>query len=106
MKLKALIVALVMTLTTSAFAQFFPARAQVTVLPGQVSVQVFNPYYEPIICNGQVFGQTAAGPVFTTFFAEQVLPIGGYRFAVVTANAFNPFVGGWSNIHCRFARWF
>jgi hypothetical protein len=106
MKLKALIVALVLTLTTSAFAQFFPARAQVTVLPGQVAVQVFNPFYEPIICSGQVFGQTAAGPVFSTFFAQQFLPAGDFRFAYVVANPFNPFVGGWSNIHCRFARWF
>ena len=104
MKLKALIFALIITLSSSALAQFFPAKAFVTVLPGQVSTQVYNPYYEPIICNGQVFGRTAYGAVYNAFFVEQLLPAGAYRYAVVNATAFNPFVGGWANIHCRFAR--
>ncbi|MBA2404015.1 MAG: hypothetical protein H0V66_04520 [Bdellovibrionales bacterium] len=108
MKLKVLIFALVLTLTSSAFAQFFLANPSVTVTPAQVSAEVFNPYYEPIICNGQVFGQTAAGPVFHAFFAEQFMPAGSYRYAVVTTNPYNfyqRFVGGWATIHCRFARW-
>lgn len=105
MKLKAFIFALVLSMTPTAFAQFFPAKAYVTVLPGQVSAEVYNPYYEPIICSGQVFGQTAAGPVFSTFFAQQFMPAGSYRYAVVVSNGFNPFVGGWANINCRFARW-
>lgn len=105
MKLKALIFALVLTVSSSAFAQFFLANPAVTVLPGQVSAQVYNPYYEPIICNGQVFGQTVSGPVFNAFFTEQFMPAGSYRYAVVTTNIYNPFVGGWANIHCRFARW-
>lgn len=104
MKLKALFIALVLTVSSQAFAQFFPSQARVTVLPGQVLAQVYNPYYEPIICNGQVFGQTARGPVFNAFFAQQLLPAGAHRYAVVTTNAFNPFVGGWANIVCRFAR--
>lgn len=105
MKLKSLIIALFLTAATSAFAQFFRANPSVTIFPGQVSAQVYNPYYEPIICNGQVFGQTARGPVFSAFFAEQLMPAGSYRFATVVTNAFNPFVGGWANIHCRFVRW-
>lgn len=106
MKLKALIVAFALTLTTSAFAQFFQARVNVAVLPGQVAAEVYNPFYEPIVCNGQVFGQTAAGPVFNAFFAEQILAPGTVRFAFVRTTPFNPFVGGWSQIHCRFLRWF
>lgn len=105
MKLKLTILALMLTLASSAFAQFFPSNPRVTILPGQVTAQVFNPYYEPIICNGQVFGQTVRGPVFNAFFAEQFLPAGASRFAYVVTNGFNPFVGGWANIHCRFARW-
>jgi hypothetical protein len=105
MKLKALILASALTLTSSAFAQYFAANPAVTVLPGQVSVQVYNPYYEPIICNGQVFGQTINGPVFNAFFAEQFMPAGSSRFAVVVTNPYNRFVGGWANIHCRFNRW-
>jgi len=101
-KLKGLLTALLMTLSVTSFAQFFPAKALVTVLPGQVAAQVVNPYYQPIICNGQVFGQTAYGPVFNAFFLEQFLPAGGYRFAVVNALPGNPFIGGWANIHCRF----
>jgi hypothetical protein len=105
MKLKFL-AAFVLTsmLTSSAFAQFFPARAVVVVLPGRVSVEVYNPYYEPIICSGQVFGQTFAGPLYNTFFHEQYMPAGTTRFAFVQTLVNNPFVHGWSNILCRFAR--
>lgn len=105
MKLKLSFIALLITLNTSAFAQFFVSNPAVTVLPGQVSAQVYNPYYEPIICSGQVFGQTITGPVFNAFFAEQFMPAGSYRYAVVTTNVYNRFVGGWANIRCRFARW-
>jgi hypothetical protein len=104
MKLKASLIALFLFASTSVFAQFFPAKAFVTVLPGIVTAEVYNPYYEPIICNGQVFGQTAYGAVYNAFFVEQLLPAGDYRFARVNALPMNPFVTGWTNIHCRFAR--
>ena len=105
MKLKVLFVTLIMTLMASAFAQFFSANPSVTVLPYQVTAEVYNPYYEPIVCNGQVFGQTAYGPVFNAFFSEQFMVAGSSRMAVVVTNVLNPFVGGWANIHCRFAGW-
>ena len=104
MKLKSLLVAFFLISTTSAFAQWFPARVNVVVLPGQVAAQVTNPYYEPIICSGQVFGKTAYGPVFTTYFTEQFLPAGGFRYAYVQTTPLAPFLTGWANIHCRFAR--
>lgn len=106
MKLKSLIVAALMTLfTSSAFAQWFPGHVQVQVLPGQVAFQVINTNYQPIICNGQVFGQTVYGHVFTSFFAEQFLPAGGFRYAYVNAVPWAPFARGWANINCRFAGW-
>jgi len=105
MKLKLTIIALLITFSSTVFAQFFSANPSVTILPGQVSTQVYNPYYEPIICNGQVFGQTVRGQVLSAFFTEQFMPAGSSRFAVVVTNYFNPFVGGWANIRCRFARW-
>ena len=106
MKLKSLLVASLMVLfTSSAFAQWFPGIVQVSVLPGQVAFQVTNPHPQPIICNGQVFGRTVYGQVFTTFFAEQFLPIGGFRYAYVNAIPYAPFTNGWANIHCRFAGW-
>lgn len=104
MKLMALIT-LTLTLSTSAFAQFFPAKAHVSVLPGQVTAQVSNPYFEPIICSGYVFGQTVQGPVFNTFFSQQLMVAGTYRYAYVVAHPLNPFIGGWTNITCRIARW-
>lgn len=103
MKLKSLIVAAFLTLSTSAFAQWFPGVVQVSVLPGQVAFRVVNPNYRPIICSGQVFGQTIAGPVYTTYFVEQYLVPGDVRFAYVVATPFAPFATGWANIHCRFA---
>jgi hypothetical protein len=102
MKLKAIILAGLLSFAGSAFAQWFPARYQVTVLPGQVAAQVFNPYFQPIICSGQVFGQVVNGQVFTTYFMEQLLPAGGYRFAYVQTTPYLPFVTGWANLHCRF----
>jgi hypothetical protein len=104
MKTKFLLVALFMIFSTSSFAQFFPARANVIVLPNMVSVEVYNPHYETIICNGQVFGQTFNGLLLNTFFHEQFMPAGTMRFAYVHTLPGNPFVNGWSNIHCRFTR--
>jgi 4-hydroxybenzoate polyprenyltransferase len=102
MKLKALILISLFSITSSALAQFFPAQAYVTVFPAQVTGQVFNPYMRPIICNGQVFGQTSFGLILNSFFVEQLLPPGTSRFVFVRTNPMQPFVHGWSNIHCRF----
>jgi hypothetical protein len=108
MKIKSLMVACMLVLfTTSAFAQWFPGRVQVSVLPGQVAFQVMNPHFQPIVCNGQVFGQTIYGQIFSSGFFQQLLPVGGFRFAYVNAIPFAPFARGWANIHCRFAGgWF
>ena len=106
MKLKLLFVTLALFLSTSALAQFFPARMQVFVHPAQVIAQVYNPFHQPIVCNGQLFGQTAGGPVFNTFLFDQVLPPGTVRFAQLMGNPYNPYVGGWGQIYCRFLHWF
>jgi hypothetical protein len=107
MKLKALVFGCLLSVfSTSAFAyHWFPGVVQYRVLPGQVAFTVFNPHFQPIICSGQVFGQTIAGPVFNAFFVEQFMPAGSHRFAFVNATPFMPFSHGWANIHCRFA-WF
>ncbi len=105
MKLKSTIAGALLCLATTAFAQWFSARAQVTILPYQVAAQVFNPFYQPLICSGQVFGQTVYGQVFTTFFAEQVMPIASNRFAYVVTTPAAPFITGWANIHCRYSVW-
>jgi hypothetical protein len=102
-KLKSLIVTCVLVLSTSAFAQWYPARVQMTVLPGQVAAQVFNPTYYPLICGGQVFGQTYVGSVFTTYFVEQYIVPGDFRYALVQTSPYLPFVTGWANINCRYA---
>lgn len=103
MKLKAIVFAILTAgaLNASAYP-WFPAQYQVQVLPGQVSAQIFNPHFSPIICSGQVFGQTYAGPVLTSGFIEQFLHPGTNRFAFVYTNGWAPFVGGWANLNCRF----
>ena len=103
MKLKSLIIAILLVLTTGASAQWFPAQVNVVVLPGQIAAEVINPYYQPLICQGQVFGQTSLGPVYTTYFVEQFLPFGSNRYAYVQTTLFAPFIRGWANIFCRFA---
>jgi hypothetical protein len=106
MKLKTLVLAACLSLlTTSAFAQWFPGQVRVSVLPGQVAFQVFNPHYRPIACNGQVFGQTVYGHVFTAGFFNQILPVGGFRMAYVNAVPYAPFARGWANIQCQFIGW-
>ncbi len=103
MKLKSLIFSVMMTLSLSSFAQaWFPAQYSVQVLPGQVAAQVFNPHFVPIVCSGQVFGQTYAGPVVTSGFFETYLQPGTNRFAFVYTNAWAPFVQGWANLNCRY----
>ncbi len=102
MKLKTVVLAALLSLSTSAFAQWFPGAVHVTVLPGQVVARVWNPNFAPIVCNGQVYGMTTFGQVFTTFFVEQLLPVGDFRLAYVNATTIAPFVNGWANIHCRY----
>ncbi len=103
MKLKTSLVAILLVISSSAFAQWFSARINVVVLPGQVAAEVINPFQHPVICKGQVFGQTSRGPVYTTYFLEQFLPLGTNRYAYVQTTPNTPFVGGWANIFCRFA---
>lgn len=107
MKLKSLILTAFILASTSAIAQWypggwFPAQARVTVLQGQVAAEVFNPHFAPIICDGQVFGQTFQGQIFTAYFGQQFLPAGGFRYAFVNTTPWAPFVHGWTNVHCRY----
>lgn len=104
MKFKMLVLGLVLTAATSAFAQFFPARATVLVYPGQVLAQVFNPYYEPIACRGQVVGQTYYGPILQTAFVDNFIPAGAVRTAFINAPFNNRFVAGRADIVCSFLR--
>lgn len=106
MKLKALVAISMLSLSMMASAQFFPAQVQMTVLPGQVTAQVYNPTYAPAICNGQVFGQTYGGQIFNAYFAEQYMAPGTFRFAYVVTTPYLPFVNGWANIMCRPAFWY
>lgn len=104
MKLKTIVFGIFLTaLSSSAFGHWFPGQAYVQVMPHQVSAQVYNPHFQPIICSGQVFGQTAYGAVMNGYFYEQYLPAGAYRFAFAYASPYSPFINGWANIQCRFA---
>lgn len=104
MKVKALFLVLVLGFSSTAFAQYFLANPQVSVFPAQVTAQVINTYGRPIVCNGQVFGQYATGQVATTYFAQQYILPGQFRYATVYTNAYvNPFVRGWANINCYFS---
>jgi hypothetical protein len=84
---------------------FFPVNPFVQIRPDVVSAQVYNPYYEPILCEGFAFGQTAYGQVFQARVAD-IIPAGQHRFAFVYTNAFtNPFRHGWAQVMCRFLRY-
>jgi hypothetical protein len=102
--MKSILFAVLLFVSAESFAQWFPATVRITSLQGAVTAEVSNPYLRPIICNGQVFGQTVQGPVFNAFFSEQWMPVGSYRYAYVQTNTrLAPFVGGWAEIYCRYS---
>ncbi len=105
MKLKVLVLFCVV-FSPSVFAQFFPARADIRIIPGQVAATIYNPYYETIICNGQVFGQTSQGFLLHAKMVEQVLIPNEYRYLFLRTMLNNPFVNAWANINCRFVNIF
>lgn len=101
MKLKALIMTLILiTLTSSAFAQSFLAHAYVSVTPGVVRAEVYNPYAIPLFCSGRTIGLLSTGQTVHSFF-NSIVPVGQNRHSFVYTNTF-PFVDGRAEIHCRF----
>lgn len=84
---------------------YFPVNPFMTILPATVTAQVYNPYYEPILCQGTAFGRTLRGFVFQGFMRE-IVPPGQYRYVSVYVN--NPyldrFATGWANVGCMFLR--
>ena len=91
--------------STHSMAQYLlPARAQVFVYPGRISVDVYNPYYEPITCSGQIFGETNWRQVMSSFFHHPLIPAGysTHQFMIPYYGHF--FINGWVNISCHFLR--
>lgn len=96
-----LLAALIMSFSFSAFA-FFPVNPLVQVRGDVVSAQIYNPYYEPILCEGYAFGRTYSGAVIQSRVAD-IIPAGAHRYAYVNTNPYlNPFVQGWAQVLCRF----
>lgn len=103
MKLKALIFLSVFVFAmSSAFSQVIPARVNVIVLSGRITTHIMNPFLRPIICSGEVLGQTISGIVLRTAFVNQVIFPGTDRIVFVQAHPANPFVSGHSNVYCQF----
>lgn len=104
MWLRSVLLALVV-IAPSAQAYFFPVNPFMNILPPTVTAQVYNPYYEPMFCEGFAFGRTAQGFVLQGAFRDFV-PAGQYRYVTVYVNNpyFDRFVHGWANIQCRFLR--
>ena len=99
-----LIVLVALFITTQAHA-FFPMNPLVQIRPDVVSAQVYNPYYEPILCEGIAFGRTVYGQLLQARMADVIAP-GTSRYAFVYTNAFvNPFANGWAQVMCRFLRY-
>lgn len=96
-----LLAALILSFSFSAFA-FFPVNPLVQVRSDVVSAQIYNPYYEAILCEGFAFGRTYSGAVIQSRVAD-IIPAGGFRYAYVNTNPYaNPFIQGWAQVFCRF----
>ena len=101
--MRRLVALIAFVISTQAFA-VFPINPLVTIRPDAVTAQVYNPYYEPILCEGQATGLTYVRTVHHARIAD-IIPPGGYRYAVVTTNPYtNPFINGWAQVVCRFLR--
>ncbi|WPU64656.1 hypothetical protein [Peredibacter starrii] len=98
MKLKVLVVAAALSLSTGAFAQAF-ANAQMFVNPTVAIARIYNVWGRPVLCEGRVIGLTAQFPIFANF--RDVIPAGQYREAYVYTNAYNPFINASSEIYCQ-----
>jgi len=91
--------------SSAAQAYFFPINPRVMVNPAQITAQVYNPYYEPILCQGYVYGTTYRGLTLNAWF-NSILAPGESRYATVYVNNpyFDRFGNGWANISCQFLR--
>jgi hypothetical protein len=100
-KLKALIIASFLIMTSSAFAQWF-IQPQMIVTPDAVVARIQNIWGRPVICQGEVHGLTARGLWLRAGFTD-VVPFGQFRNAVVVTNPYiDPFIDGRSNLWCNF----
>jgi hypothetical protein len=99
-KLKVLFLVVFLTVTSSAFAQWF-VQPQMFVTPDATVARVFNVWGRPVICEGEVHGLTYSGLWLRGGFRD-IIPMGQYREAVVFTYRFDPFIDGRSNIWCNF----
>lgn len=101
MKLKALVLAAFMMMTTSAFAQWY-IQPQMFVTPTAVVAKIINIWGRPVICHGEVHGLTSRGVWLRNGFRD-VVPMGQYREAVVVTNPyFDPFIDGRPFLWCNY----
>jgi hypothetical protein len=96
------LLAFTLFVSTSAMAQFL-VNPLVRVTPGLVSAEVYNPYYEPIFCEGFAQGLTFSRNILQARIADVIAP-GTFRYAYVQTNpVLNPFIDGGAHVVCRFA---
>ena len=102
MKLIAFVLCVGISLFSNSAKAHFYGNVQVYVYPHEVSAVVSNHWGQPIHCVGRVYGITQSGHHAFAWF-NQVIPMGQYRVAYLTAPYYNPFWRGFSDIQCRLA---
>ncbi len=102
MKLKSLVFALALTVTSSAFAQWF-VQPEIYVTPEFTVARIHNFWGRPVFCQGDVASMTSSGRWFSAYFRDFV-PMGQFREAYVYTNRFDPFVPGYgrAQIWCNY----
>jgi hypothetical protein len=102
MKIRAIALAsLLLAITSSAFA-YYPAPARITWNPGQVLVEIYNPY-RAMACKGYIKGETSRGFIIQNWFEDYFIPAGTPRAGMVYSNfryTHDPIVHGWAEITC------
>jgi hypothetical protein len=99
MKKLLLAAAIVMTLTSNAFA-FIPQMSYFVNREVAVS-RVWNNTYNRIVCSGFAYGRTFQGVVLNSFVNNMVIFPGQSVDVYVHSNFYDPMIVAWADINCN-----
>lgn len=91
-----------LSLSSVSFAQWFPVQAQIRVTQINATAVVQNNYGYPVICYGQVQGQTSSGVIAYGYLNQVRLFPGQYAYINAYTNVYNPFVNAYAQAYCRY----
>lgn len=99
--MKKFILALLLTISTTAQAKWWHLGGNVQVNNQQVSFSAYNSTGRAVLCKGYVYGRSNFGEVGNFKIQGWVQP-GGHVYGYVNAWGNRYLVDGWAEVYCRF----